>query len=121
MATSQRTADYILEQSAGAGAVSVRKMFGEYAVYLGAKVVGLICDDQLYVKPTGGGLAWLQREGGLDTPALGHPYPGAKLQYVVPGDLWDDAAFLAGLLRATERELPEPRPKKARASKAPKA
>ena len=30
-------------------------MFGEYGVYVDGKMIGLICDDQLYVKPTASG------------------------------------------------------------------
>jgi TfoX/Sxy family transcriptional regulator of competence genes len=40
-----------VEQIAAAGPVSARKMFGEYATYCDAKMVSLVCDDELYVKP----------------------------------------------------------------------
>ncbi len=39
--------------------LSARKMFGEYALYLDGKVVALVCDDQLFLKPTAGALAVL--------------------------------------------------------------
>ncbi len=52
MATKQRTIDYLLEQLAGAGDISTRKMFGEYALYHESKVVAFICDDRLFIKPT---------------------------------------------------------------------
>lgn len=52
MATQQSTIDFILEQIAEAGAVSAKKMFGEYGIYCGEKIVALVCDDQLFVKPT---------------------------------------------------------------------
>lgn len=54
MASTQRTVDYLLEQLAGAGDVSTRKMFGEYALYCEGKVVAFICDDRLFIKPTAG-------------------------------------------------------------------
>ena len=54
------------EALAGAGAVSARKMFGEYGVYCDGKIVGLVCDDQLFVKVTEAGRAWLgHKRGGL--------------------------------------------------------
>jgi DNA transformation protein len=111
MGSSQATADYICEQAAGAGTVSTRKMFGEYAVYVGGRVAALICGDQLFVKPTPSGIVLLERATG-GTPRTGSPYPGAKPHLIVAGDLWDDMDFMAGLLRETARELPEPRPKK---------
>ena len=57
---------------AGAGMVSAKKMFGEYGIYCGDKMVALFCDDQLYVKPTDQGKAF----AGKLTEAA--PYPGAK-------------------------------------------
>jgi len=52
MATQQRTIDFLLEQASGAGAVTAKPMFGEYGVYVDGKMIGLVCDDQLFVKPT---------------------------------------------------------------------
>jgi hypothetical protein len=40
MSKQQRTIDYLLEQSTGVGAVSIRPMFGEYGVYVGAGLSG---------------------------------------------------------------------------------
>ena len=39
MASKQSTVDFLLDQFAGAGAVSAKKMFGEYGVYLDGKDV----------------------------------------------------------------------------------
>jgi TfoX/Sxy family transcriptional regulator of competence genes len=102
MASQQKTADYILEQIALAGTVSARKMFGEYGLYCDGKMVALVCDDQLFVKPTEAGRAHVGevREAS--------PYPGAKPCFLIPGDLWDDADWLAGLIRITTAELPAP-------------
>ena len=47
--------DYVLyacEQMSLAGSITYKKMFGEYAVYCDGKVLGLICDNQVYIKPT---------------------------------------------------------------------
>lgn len=109
MATQRRTIDHLLEQAAGAGAVSVRPMFGEYGVYLDGRLVALVCDDRLYLKPTAGGRA-------LAGPVPEEPpYPGAKPQLLIEADRWDDADWLAELLSVTAAELPAPRPKKPKA------
>lgn len=106
MATQQRTVDFLLEQAVGAGAVSARPMFGEYGVYVDGKMVGSICDDRLYLKPTASGR---QHAGPV---AEAPPYPGAKPHLLVEADRWEDAAWLGDLLRATAAELPVPKPRK---------
>jgi len=105
MATEARFADHVCDQIATAGKVSVRKMFGEYAVYLDDKVVALLCDDQCFVKPTTAGRALLGRV--TEAP----PYPGAKPHLLITEQL-EDRELMARLLRATFAELPAPKPKK---------
>jgi DNA transformation protein and related proteins len=87
-------------------------MFGEYALYCDGKVVALICDDQMFLKPTEAGRAIL----GPD-PAMGAAYPGAKPSYLIAGDLWDDADWMARIVRSTADALSQPKPKKPKASK----
>ena len=106
MSSQQSTVDYILEQSAGAGTVTARKMFGEYGMYCDGKIMALICDDQLFVKPTQAGRDYL----GEVTEGL--PFPKANPYFLIDGDLWDDADWLAGLVQVTAAELPLPKPKK---------
>lgn len=110
MATQQRTVDYLLEQASGAGLLSIKPMFGEYGVYLDDKMIGLICDDQLYVKPTASGR--LNAEPVSEAP----PYPGAKPHFLIEADRWDDAEWLGNLLRAAAAELPLPKPRKPKRS-----
>jgi len=101
MVTQRSTIDHLLEQAAGAGTVSARPMFGEYGLYLDGRLVGLVCDDRLTLKPTDGGRA-------LAGPVAEEaPYPGARPQLLIEADRWDDADWLA--------ELPAPRPKKPKA------
>lgn len=109
MATSQSTIDYLLDQLSGAGEFSARKMFGEYCLYSAGKPVALVCDDQLFLKPTDAG------RGLLDEPVEGRPYPGAKPHLLISGDLWEDREALARLILATDRALPPPKPKKKKA------
>ena len=99
---------HLADQLHGFGAFAHRKMFGEYALYHGAKVVALVCDNQLFVKPTEAGRALL----GADA-AMAPPYPGAKPHFQA-SDLIDERELLARLLLATSDALPEPKPKKPR-------
>jgi TfoX/Sxy family transcriptional regulator of competence genes len=114
MATDPNFAAFVVEQAgeaaAAAGDVRVRRMFGEYALYLGEKVVGLLCDDQVFLKPTVGGRTLLERV--VEAP----PYPGAK-PYLLLGEELDDRALLAALLQRTAAELPEPKPKRPKAKR----
>lgn len=106
MASQQRTVDFLIDQMSDAGDVSARKMFGEYAVYCQNKVVALICDDQLFVKPTQAGRTLIGQ------PKMAPAYPGAKPSFLIDGDRWDDREWLSDLIRLTARELPLPQKKK---------
>ncbi|UJW83883.1 TfoX/Sxy family protein [Devosia sp. SL43] len=106
MSSQQKTVDYILEQTADAGTMTARKMFGEYGMYCDGKVMAFICDDQLFVKPTEAGRAYL----GEVTEA--EAYPGSKMYFLIDGDRWDDAEWMAGLVKATADALPAPKAKK---------
>jgi len=107
MSTRQETIDFILDQVAGAGEARARKMFGEYALYLDGKVVALVCDDQLYVKITELGRAFVG-----DRYEEGCPYPGAKPWMHISEEMFDDRAWLSELVRVTADALPLPQPKK---------
>lgn len=108
MATSKEFADYVCDQLMAAGNISCKKMFGEYGLYLDEKIVGLICDNQFFLKKTEVGRAMI--EDHLTTVAEGLPYPGAKPQFLI--ESLDDREWLAELLRASYQELPMPKPKK---------
>ncbi len=107
MATDQEFVDYITDQIVNAGVITSRKMFGEYALYSQGKVVGLICDNQLFVKPTAGGRAFIRM------PNEAPPYPGAKPYFLIE-DKIEDSEWLSELIRITELELPAPKPKRAK-------
>ena len=111
MASKQTIVDYILEQIAGAGDVSSRKMFGEYAIYAGGKTVALVCDNKLFVKPTVGGRAFAAQF------EEGSPYPGAKPWLLIPEEKWDDHKWLTRLVQITASELPIPKAKRKRPPK----
>jgi TfoX/Sxy family transcriptional regulator of competence genes len=109
MASGPKTVAFIVDQLAAAGRVSAKPMFGEYGVYCDGRMVAMICDDQLFVKPTAGGRAFAGAIG--EAP----PYPGAKPCLLVDADRWDDAEWMAELVRISTAELPLPKPKKPRA------
>lgn len=106
MASKQATVDYIIDQIIQAGDIRYRKMFGEYAIYCNEKVVALVCDDQLFVKPTKAGKTLI---GNVEEAP---PYPGAKLYFLISPDLWEDHEFLTKLISETADELPLPKQKK---------
>ena len=97
MATSREYVDYVCERLARFGDLTMRKMFGEYMVYLNDKPVFLVCDNTVFVKC-------------LDSIAspmcgapLGVPYEGAKTHYIL--DI-DDSALLDAVVPVLERETP---------------
>lgn len=111
MASGKEFLAFVCDQLALLGGVSSRRMFGEYALYWQGKVVALICDDQLFIKPTQAGRTFA---GENATPAP--PFPGAK-DWLRVDDRLDDPYWLAELLRQSWDELPLPAPKKARKHK----
>lgn len=107
MATDKSFIEFIVDQMKQAGLISHKKMFGEYAVYCDGKVVALVCDNQLFVKPTQGGRAY------IGDPVEAAPYPGAKPYFLIE-EAFEDREWIGGLIRMTAEELPIPVPKKRR-------
>lgn len=106
MATKPSTIEFLAEQVQGAGEIRYVKMFGEYALYCNERVVALVCDDQMFVKPTEVGYTF------LDASNEAPPYPGAKNYLLVPDEKWDDRDWLTELIQKTAAVLPLPKPKK---------
>ena len=105
MASKLSFVEYVVDQIEDAGQIRFRKMFGEYAIYSGKKVVALICDDQLFIKPTPGGRSFIGEL--LESP----PYKGAKPSFLIEDQI-EDRDWISELIRITANELPEPKPKK---------
>ncbi len=112
MSTHPSTAEFLLDQLAATGHASVRRMFGEYCLYMAGKPVGLVCDNQLFLKPTDAGKAVMPQ------PVEGFPFPGARPHWCVTADQWEDATWLCQLIQVTAGALPEPKPKAPRKPKA---
>lgn len=105
MASAQSTVDYIVDQLGGPEVVTTKKMFGEYGLYFESKMVALVCDGHLYIKPSASGRQL------IGTPTEAPPYPGAKPWFRISGEHWDDGAWLSQLVRITAAELPLPKKK----------
>lgn len=111
MSTQESTIAFLTTQIASAGAIRSRAMFGEYAIYCDEKVVALVCDDKLFVKPTIEGKDFA---GPLEEAP---PYPGSKPFLLIEEDRWEDQSWITELVRITAAALPVPKPKKSKKKK----
>jgi TfoX/Sxy family transcriptional regulator of competence genes len=103
MSSDKEFISFVCEQLRGAGEISSRRMFGQAAIYLEDKVVGLVFDNQLFVKATEPGRAK------IGVPVEAPPFTGANNWFLL-ADL-DDPEFLADLIRTTADALPIPKVK----------
>ncbi|MFH0977057.1 MAG: TfoX/Sxy family protein [Spirochaetota bacterium] len=110
MASALDFVEFVADQMESAGAVTFKKMFGEYAVYCNGKVIALVCDNRLFIKPTEGGRSFI---GDVNEAP---PYPGAKMYYLIK-DKFEDREWISDLVKITYNGLPEPIPKKLSGSK----
>ena len=104
MASNPDFVQYIADQCAGAGVITVKKMFGDYGIYCNGVIFGLVCDNRFYLKPTEDGRSLLR------SVEMRPPYDGAK-DYFFIEDV-DDRDYLSALVRETCKALPQPKPKK---------
>ena len=95
---------YVCDQIDDGQDVSYRHMFGGTTLYSNGKVVALICDNQLFVKPTEAGRCFIGDV--IEAPA----YKGSKKFFRI-GDEIEDPDWLTELIRRTEQELPMPSPR----------
>lgn len=97
--------EYVSECFSKAGEIVIRSMMGGYLVYFNGKLVGDICDNEVFLKrtPTSDRL--------LADSELRYPYDGSKtLMHVF--DRFEDTDLIAELLNGMHAELPEKKPKK---------
>ncbi|AYZ32504.1 TfoX/Sxy family protein [Serratia sp. FDAARGOS_506] len=100
MVSKLSTVEFIIGNISAPGELSAKRMFGEYGIYCADKMVALVCDDQLFIKPTPGGKAFLNECVEVA------PYPGAKPCFVIPEEKWSDSAWLSQLIALTYAQLP---------------
>ena len=86
---------------------SAKAMFGGYCVYVDDKVVGMVNDGRIFVKPT-------PATASLDDWAEQAPaYPGAKDSWRLPADALDtDPDRVINAFRDTAAALPAKKPRK---------
>jgi TfoX/Sxy family transcriptional regulator of competence genes len=95
---------FVIDQMQDAGSISCKSMFGGYTVYCDKKIVALICNNQLFVKPTEKGKSVIGRV--KEAP----PYPGAKPYFLIQDNI-DDKEWMCKLIRQTAAELQLPKQK----------
>lgn len=108
MANDRKIVDFIVDQISEAGSVTAKPMFGAIGLYCNGKMIGIIDDDQLFVKMTPGGRALA---GNAEEAP---PYPGAKPCLLIDADRWDDREWMRQLAHITAAELPAPKAKPVR-------
>jgi TfoX/Sxy family transcriptional regulator of competence genes len=97
--------EFVVDQIQSAGTITCRQMFGGHTLYCEGKVVALICDNQLFVKPTKAGKLFIGNV--VEAP----PYPGARASFLIEEQL-EDKEWISSLIRLTGEELPAPKPNK---------
>ena len=99
--------EYVRECFSAAGDIVIRSMMGGYLVYFNGKLIGDICDSELFLKRTP------TSDRMLAESELRYPYEGSKtLMHVF--DSFDDKALILELLNGMYAELPDKKPKKAK-------
>ena len=94
--------EFVREIFSAAGDIVIRSMMGGYLIYFNGKLIGDICDNELFLKrtPTSDKL--------LADSELRYPYEGSKtLMYVF--DRFEDMDLITELLKGMYAELPNPR------------
>jgi TfoX/Sxy family transcriptional regulator of competence genes len=99
--------EYVREALSAAGDIVIKPMMGGYLVYLNGKLIGDICDNELFLKRTP------TSDRMLAESELRYPYEGSKtLMHVF--DSFDDKALILELLNGMYADLPDKKPKKAK-------
>lgn len=103
MACSLEYVDFVLQQLSGVGSIEVKKMFGEYCIYVDERPVILACDNTCFVKKVE------EIKALMIDAECGFPYPGAKEQYILDIEHKSEAVKIVRILSSV---LPYPKPKK---------
>jgi TfoX/Sxy family transcriptional regulator of competence genes len=101
MATSKDFIVYLQDALARVRGLSFRAMFGEYAMYANDVVVGLVCDQTVYIKVTEGTSVLLSKR-----VQFGHPFKGAKPAFMLTEGEIEDDELMAQVIAAALRDLP---------------
>ncbi|MBQ2372934.1 MAG: hypothetical protein II289_07155 [Bacteroidales bacterium] len=106
MATSREYALFVENLFRGVDGFSMKRMFGEYGIYLQGRVLGFLCDEQILLQ---------------DTPTARKLLPDAERKELFPGSklfiIFSDEGnhhLLQSVALAMWEELPVPKPRKGR-------
>ncbi len=111
MATTKEYHEFVMDQLARVGNFSSRRMMGEYCIYHGGKVIGLLCDNVFMIKPTDSVLRL------MPYAERAYPYEGSRTLMVVVDEI-ENTELLSQVLAAQYPELPEPKEKRPSGRKA---
>ena len=95
--------EFVRDSFSAVGDIVIKSMMGGYLVYFNGKLIGDICNNELFLKrtPTSDRL--------LAESKLRYPYEGSKtLMHVF--DRFEDTDLIAELLEGMYAELPEKKP-----------
>ncbi len=81
MSSKQEFVDFVIEQIKDCWVITAKKMFGEYGIYADNKIFGLICGDELFIKPTKAGKEF------IGTPNEKPAYPGGKPYFLIEDEI----------------------------------
>jgi len=115
MAVSDEFVDYVIDQLAGWGEVSARKMFGGAGLYCDGAMFGLIADDVAYLKVDDSNREGFVRAGS----SAFNPFPEKTKTYImsyyeIPADVLEDRELLG---KWAQRALAVARKKKKKKKK----
>ena len=106
MATSREYALFVENLFRGVDGFSMKRMFGEYGIYLQGRVLGFLCDEQILLQ---------------DTPTARKLLPDAERKELFPGSklfiIFSDEGnhhLLQSVAQAMWEELPVPKHRKGR-------
>lgn len=100
MSSTKDFLDFVIDQIDNKNLVKWRKMFGEYAIYYDEKVIGLICENQFYLKNTLGGIEFI----GKKNLKLASPFPKAK-NWILLDEEIENKELLNELIEIIRSEL----------------
>jgi len=107
MANDPEFVEFVLGQIDDSCQVTYRAMFGGGTLYAKNKVLAKIVNNQLFLKPTEAGRAF------IGSPVEAPAFPGATPSFLIEQQL-NDREWFTQLVRLSEAELPEPKPRKKR-------
>lgn len=104
MAVDLEFVEHIMDQIHDECEMSFKHMFGAVTLYSKGKVIGIIDDGKLFVKPTEAGKEYIGNY--IEASA----YPGARPSLLIE-DKIENGEWLSQLISITEKALPKPKPK----------